>query len=131
MLNFGLSQTLAVRRAKVPEVLPKRQLISVSNDAFDKDRYTGHKYTFNHINKKNSTRLSDFVWQYFSRYGKKPDMKWSIVHHVKGNIGGASKICQLCNLERLAIAAENKQHLLNKRQDISNNCVHNRRFFFN
>ena len=96
-----------------------------------KDRYTGHKYTFKHINKKNSTRLSDFVWQYFSRYGKKPDMKWSIVHHVKGNIGGASKICQLCNLERLAIAAENKQHLLNKRQDISNNCVHNRRFFFN
>ena len=26
-----------------------------------KDRYTGHKYTFNHINKENSTILSDFV----------------------------------------------------------------------
>ena len=35
MLNFGLSQTLAVRRAKVPEALPMRQLVSVSNDAFD------------------------------------------------------------------------------------------------
>ena len=96
-----------------------------------KDRYTGHKYTFNHINKKNSTRLSDFVWHYFSRYGRKPDMEWSIVHHVKGNIGGASKICQLCNLERLAIAAEDKHQLLNRRQDMSNNCAHNRRFFFN
>ena len=60
---------------------------------------------FNHINKKNSTRLSDFVKQYFSRYGKKPDMKWSIVHHVKGNIDRARKIYQLCNLERLAISA--------------------------
>ena len=35
MLNFGLSQTLAVRRAKVPEALPMRQLIYVFNDAFD------------------------------------------------------------------------------------------------
>ena len=35
ILNFELSQTLAVSQAKVPEALPMRQLISVSNDAFD------------------------------------------------------------------------------------------------
>ena len=42
-LNFSLPQTLAVSRAKVPETLLMRQLISVSNDAFDamlKLRYT-------------------------------------------------------------------------------------------
>ena len=95
-----------------------------------KDRYTGHKYTFKHINKKHSTRLSDFVWQYFDRYGTKPEMEWSILHHANNNISGASKICQICNLERMAILAEDSNQLLNKRRDISNNCVHNRRFFF-
>ena len=40
------------------------------------------------------------------------------------------KICQICNLERMAILAEDSKQLLNKRRDISNNCVHNRRFFF-
>ena len=43
ILNFGLSQTLTVSRAKLPEALPMRQLIYVSNDAFDatlEPRYT-------------------------------------------------------------------------------------------
>ena len=63
-----------------------------------KDRYTGHKYTFKHINKKHSTRLSDFVWQYFDRYGTKQEMELSTFHYANNNIGGASKICQICNL---------------------------------
>ena len=35
MLSFWLSQTLAVKQAKVPDALPKRLFISLSNDAFD------------------------------------------------------------------------------------------------
>ena len=95
-----------------------------------KDRYTGHKYTFKHVNKKNSTKLSDFVWQYFDRYGTKPEMEWSILRHANNNISSASKTCQICNIERIAIVAENSNQILNKRRDISNNCVHNRRFYF-
>ena len=101
-----------------------------STGGYFKDRYTGHKHTFNNINKKHSTRLSDFVWQYFDRYGTKPEMEWSILYHANSNINGASKICQICNIERMAIAAEDNKKLLNKRRDISNNCAHNRRFFF-
>ena len=33
------------------------------------DGYTWHKYISKHVNKKNSTRLSDFVWKYFDKYG--------------------------------------------------------------
>ena len=43
MLNFGLSQTLAVNRAKVPDALPMRLFIFLANDAFDatfEPRYT-------------------------------------------------------------------------------------------
>ena len=70
------------------------------------------------------------ILRYFDRYGTKPEMEWSILHHANNNISGASKICQICNLERMAILAEDSNQLLNKRRDISNNCVHNRRFFF-
>ena len=35
MLSFGLFKILAIRQAKVLEALPMRQLIYVSNDAFD------------------------------------------------------------------------------------------------
>ena len=49
ILVFGLSQILAVSRAKVPETLPMRKLIYVSNDAFDailEPRYTKYFYIF-------------------------------------------------------------------------------------
>ena len=63
--------------------------------------------------KKNSTTLSDFVWQYFSICGKKPERKLYIyiVHNVKGDVGEARKICQHCNLERLSIAAEDNHQV--------------------
>ena len=51
-----------------------------------------------------------------------------ILHHVSSNIGGFRKICQICKIKRLSIALEDKK-LLNKREDLSNNCVYNRRLF--
>ena len=74
-----------------------------------KIRYTGQKYTFKHVIKKNSTRLLGLVWQYFDRYVTKQEMEWSILHHANKNIGGVSKICQICNLERMAIEAEDSK----------------------
>ena len=35
-----------------------------------------------------------------------PNQKWSILYHTNSNIGGASKIYQICYLELMAIAAE-------------------------
>ena len=73
--------------------------ISGSTGGHFKDRwYTGHKCTFKRINKKKSTRLSEFVWQYFDRYGTKQEMELSTFHYANNNIGGVSKICQICNL---------------------------------
>ena len=55
----------------------KDKLYIGSTGVHFKDSYTGHRYNFKHINKKNSTRLSDFVWQCFERYGTKSEMEWS------------------------------------------------------
>ena len=100
-------------------------VIAVCTEMMDlKDRYTGNRHTFNHENKKNNIHLSDY--QYFNRYGNKPEMKWSMLHHVNGDIGSVKKKCQICNLGHLSIAAADKEDLLKKRQNVSNNCVHNR-----
>ena len=50
------------------------------------------------------------------------EMAWGIFHHANNNIGGASKICKICNLERIAILAEVSKQLLNKTRGISNSC---------
>ena len=66
-------------------------VIAVCTEMMDlKDRYTGNRHTFNHENKKNNIHLSDY--QYFNRYGNKPEMKWSILHYINGDIGGVRKI---------------------------------------
>ena len=74
--------------------------------------------------------LSYYVWKYFQRYGKRPKMVWSFIHNIKHNTSCAQKICQTCNMERAAVAAEDKEILLNKRLDLFNVRLHNKRFFF-
>ena len=73
----------------------------------------------------------DYVWSFFHRYGKKPNIEWSIVSKIKHTSNGVSKICPTCNTDRAVIGAEDKDLLLNKRQNLSKICPHNRRLIFN
>ena len=41
-----------------------------------------------------------------------------ILHNGKGDIGGVMKICQICNLELLSTAAEDKNTQFNKFDNI-------------
>ena len=118
-----------IYKVKVESKGPDKIYIGSTAGSF-KDRYANHKHTFKNINKKQSTRLSDYVWSFFHRYGKRPNMEWSIVSKIKHTSNGVSRICRTCNTERAVIAAEDKDLLLNKRQDLSNICPHNRRFYF-
>ena len=118
-----------IYKVKVESKGPDKIYIGSTAGSF-KDRYANHKHTFKNINKKQSTRLSDYVWSFFHRYGKRPNMEWSIVSKIKHASNGVSRICPTCNTERAVIAAEDKDLLLNKRQDLSNICPHNRRFYF-
>ena len=118
-----------IYKVKVESKGPDKIYIGSTAGSF-KDRYANHKHTFKNINKKQSTRLSDYVWSFFHRYGKRPNMEWSIVSKIKHTSNGVSRICPTCNTERAVIAAEDKDLLLNKRQDLSNICPHNRRFYF-
>ena len=67
------------------------------------------------------------VWQYFERYGTKLEIEWSILHHPNNNISGASRICQICSLEQMAILTEDSKQLLNKNKkfDRTFQCIDN------
>ena len=67
---------------------------------------------------------------FFYRYGKRPNMEWSIFSKIKHASNGVSRIFPTCNTESAVTAAEDKDLLLNERQDLSNSCPHNRRFYF-
>ena len=59
----------AIYKVKVESKDPNKICIRSTAGSF-KDRYANHKHTFKNINKKQSTRLSDYVWSFFHRYFK-------------------------------------------------------------
>ena len=91
---------------------------------------TGINILFTNIDIKQNTHLSVYVWKYFYMYGKRPKMVWSIIHKIKKTTNCAQRISQTCNMERTAIAAEDREQPLNKRHDLTNVCPHNRKLYF-
>ena len=66
-----------------------------------KARFSNHKHSFTHRNKRNATELSKEVWRAKDN-GVEPSIKWSIVSTAPSyNCGGTR--CNLCLAEKLAI----------------------------
>ena len=93
-----------------------------------KERYAGHKYSLRHKASENSTELSKYVWKQRSK-GEEPSIRWSILHKLK-EPKGPQRICSICNLERMEIAAMKRGKSLNKRSELTGKCVHFRSFYF-
>ena len=93
-----------------------------------KNRFYEHTQSFNDVKKKESTRLSRFIHKIKN---SNPDwrnmIKWEIVH--RSNQNKPSKICTLCNLERLEIAFADKNKLLNLRSELVGKCRHFTKFY--
>ena len=93
-----------------------------------KTRYNNHKASFKKHNPKNSTELSKFILNLKAK-NVKYNIKWEILHQVQNNIQSLN-FCQVCNLEKYAIATAEKQKTLNKRNEIISKCSHNRSRYF-
>ena len=93
-----------------------------------KNRFYEHTQSFNDVKKKESTRLSRFIHKIKnSNHDWRNMIKWEIVHRSKQN--KPSKICTLCNLERLEIAFADKNKLLNLRSELVGKCRHFTKFY--
>ena len=101
--------------------------IGTSGNSF-KERYTGHKTTFKHAKKKNTTELSKYYWK-LKDQGKSPNIKWSIVKKINSGFNMKNG-CNLCNTERYEIANADREKLLNSRNERKRVCPHYAKKYF-
>ena len=89
-----------------------------------KSRYSAHKSSFNN-RPTNHTTLSSYIWKLKDR--KIPfEVEWSIVK--RGHVfSSGSRSCDLCLTEKLVILTEDKQFMLNKRDELLETCRHRRK----
>ena len=98
-----------------------REYIGCSEPPF-KQRFANHTHSFNKAQHKNSTRLSQHIWElkdqsaFFS-------IKWEIQARSSAYKCGSSK-CDLCLAEKLSILKSDTSISLNKRSEIANKCRH-------
>ena len=90
-----------------------------------KARFSNHKHSFTHWNKRYATELSKEVWRAKDN-GVEPSIKWSIVSTAPSYKCEGSR-CNLCLAEKLAILNGNRKIMLNKRSEIVNTCRHRKK----
>ena len=87
-----------------------------------KDRFGNHKKSFNHVEHKSDTELSNEFWGIKNRSGT-PKITWKIIR-ICCSYYPNSKRCLLCLNEKYEIATYKGDNLLKKRTEIINTCRH-------
>ena len=96
-----------------------------------KKRLANHKSSFKNIGYKNATRLSKYVWN--QDLTPNPNIKWELVKQGWPYKPGG-RVCDLCLTEKMVILTEhknNKNDLLNLRNESTDRCVHKLKFRLN
>ena len=91
-----------------------------------KERFTTHKSSFTHLKHRDSTALSQHIWQ-LKDLGKDYSLSWKILKKCKPYQCG-SRSCDLCTTEKLLILQSDPQKSLNKKSEIISKCRHRRKF---
>jgi len=96
-----------------------------------KARFNEHKNSFPKPNKTkppHCTQLANYLWD-LRRSNTKYKVNWKILKNTNSKFRPL-KMCTLCNLERLHIAAADKRKILNKRNELVTQCPHYPKEFF-
>ena len=91
-----------------------------------KTRYTEHKASFNHINKRHATTLSEHIWSLKDK-NIQYNIKWKILTKAKA-YNPNSKKCNLCLTEKYIITTQPSKSTLNKRNELASSCRHRRKY---
>ena len=92
-----------------------------------KQRYNNHTQSIRHEKYEHSTELSRHLWT-LKREGKAYDITWSI-HKRASAFSNASRKCQLCIAEKVAIITAEKELTLNKKSELVSKCRHENTFY--
>ena len=92
-----------------------------------KDRYYGHNFDFENLDKKDSTKLSSYIWSL--KHENKPyQIKWEVVTRAKP-FSAVSGRCDLCTAEKFEILFNPQRATLNSRNELYSHCRHKRRLY--
>ena len=91
-----------------------------------KARISKHYTSFRHSRYRNETELSKFIWSLQDR-GKNYDIAWSITCKSRKYQCGSSR-CDLCLSEKLLIARNDADGMLNSRSELISKCRHKNKF---
>ena len=90
-----------------------------------KKRWYNHKSDFAHKKHKESTKLSNYIWD-LKEKNIEFKINWKIKKKVP-KIKNGDRICKLCTQEIITIF-KNKENLLNSRNEVMNKCRHRNQF---
>ena len=93
-----------------------------------KERFGGHKSSFNNVSKRKSTALSEYIWTKRDN-NIECEIKWKILQRIGTNTSSING-CKTCSLERFEIAKADRRKRLNKRNELISTCPHNKLGFF-
>ena len=104
----------------------RKEYIGLTEPPF-KQRYANHQSTTRHKRLEKSSELSKHVWA-LKRSGIEHSIEWSVVSQAPA-YSNATKRCQLCLAEKLAIMEADKRVNINKRSELVSKCRHENKFY--
>ena len=126
-------------KCRVKNVVYKAEIKNVTYIGMTSTEFRGrvrrHKHSFITESKSNETTLSKYIWDKELNRAEtddiiEPVVKWSILKECSvyrpGNIN-----CDLCLTEKLFIIKNSMNpRTINKKQDISNKCIHKKLYYY-
>ena len=107
------------------ENLKNKIYYEISERAF-KLRYANHKKKFNNIKYQTDTELSNGYWKSISA-NKTSNISQEILGTIT-SYNQSAKLCLLCLNEKLAIALQGDDNMLNKRSKVISKCRHRNKY---
>jgi len=98
-----------------------KEYIGLTANTF-KERFTGHKQSFNHQKFAHRTTLSSYLWELKNK-DISLNQRWSIVSQAP-SYSRKVRACHLCLMEKLQISLADPMKTLNKRNEIVAKCRH-------
>jgi hypothetical protein len=98
--------------------------IGLTDNTF-KTRYNGHNCSFRNREKRNSTTLSQYVWE-LKDNNTPYTIKWKVIARSSA-YSPSTKKCNLCLTEKYFIICKPQIATLNNRNELASDCRHKRR----
>ena len=103
----------------------KETYIGLTANTF-KTRFNAHKNSFNNINRRNATTLSNHIWS-LKDNKVKYKIDWKIIDRGRPYYP-TNKNCKLCTKVKYYIICRPEMATLNNRNELTSKCRHRDRF---